>query len=88
MEKLPIPAFSHRENRDGTIDSICPKCFATIATSSLESELEQKEHEHHCDTPAAILFNQLQTEIESITDFEIEDTGPRPTPLNAQICDK
>ena len=41
--------FAHRENRDGTFDSICMKCFATVASSLKEAELEQGEQKHWCD---------------------------------------
>jgi hypothetical protein len=41
--------FAHRTNGDGTVDSICRMCFATIATSHWETDLERKEKEHICD---------------------------------------
>jgi hypothetical protein len=41
--------FAHRPNRNDTIDSVCRLCFATVATSQLESDLERKEQEHVCD---------------------------------------
>ena len=43
------PQFGHRENGDGTVDSICPHCFATVATVRQEAELDSKEREHQCD---------------------------------------
>lgn len=43
------PAFAHRTNRDGTIDSICRECFVTVATALWESELDQPEQTHVCD---------------------------------------
>ena len=52
MNTPTLTAFAHRENRDGTIDSICRTCFATIATSIRESELGRKEQEHRCDPMA------------------------------------
>jgi hypothetical protein len=41
--------FSHRHNSDGTIDSICHQCFATIATQPRESDLYMKERMHTCE---------------------------------------
>ena len=41
--------FAHRVNRDGTADSICLKCFATVAMSNWEADLEAEEREHSCD---------------------------------------
>jgi len=40
--------FAHRLNSDGTADSICLYCFATIATTPRESELERAERSHFC----------------------------------------
>ena len=42
-------AFVHRDNSDGTIDSICRHCLSTIATSMWEKELECAEYSHLCD---------------------------------------
>ena len=36
-------------NKDGTIDSICPRCYATIGTSTWEADLERIEAGHVCD---------------------------------------
>jgi hypothetical protein len=44
----PCPAFSHRHNRDGSHDSICVKCFATIATERIEEMLAESEQKHVC----------------------------------------
>jgi len=41
--------FSHRKNDDDSIDSICPHCFKTVATSTQESDLRQAERRHSCD---------------------------------------
>lgn len=47
---LPVhPAFVHRGNRDGTIDSICRQCYVTVGTSVWEAELDQAEQNHACD---------------------------------------
>jgi hypothetical protein len=41
--------FPHRLNRDGSFDSICLKCFATIANTITEMELKARENIHTCD---------------------------------------
>lgn len=41
--------FAHRFNANGTIDSICPRCYATVGTSSWEADLERMEADHICD---------------------------------------
>jgi hypothetical protein len=53
------PAFARRENRDGTIDSICRACFATVRTSVWESELELVEKNHACDPDVLERWNRL-----------------------------
>jgi hypothetical protein len=41
--------FAHRSNRNGTTDTICRECLATVATATWEAELERAEHAHACD---------------------------------------
>ena len=41
--------FCHRSNKDGTIDSICTRCYLTVGTALNESELPEIEHSHTCD---------------------------------------
>ena len=42
--------FPHSTNRDGTIDSICPRCFMTVATSRNEADLDRMELLHECQS--------------------------------------
>ena len=44
-----FPKFAHRSNLDGTTDSICFRCIATVATVYEERELLRYEQEHVCD---------------------------------------
>jgi len=41
--------FPHRRNRDGSVDSICPRCIATVASSSREADLKFPEAAHVCE---------------------------------------
>jgi len=41
--------FPHRANPDGTIDSICSRCYVTIGTANRESDLEVMEAVHVCE---------------------------------------
>lgn len=43
-----LSPFAHRENDDGTIDSICIECITVIASGEWE-DLERAESEHKCD---------------------------------------
>jgi hypothetical protein len=44
------PKYPRRSNRDGTFDSICPRCFTTIHSSFREEELSEHENRHVCET--------------------------------------
>jgi hypothetical protein len=47
---FPTPLeFIHRTNRNGTMDSICPRCFVTLTTSTWEADLELAESAHKCE---------------------------------------
>lgn len=41
--------YPHRLNRDGSYDSICPKCFITIHSSMREEDLVEPEENHVCE---------------------------------------
>jgi hypothetical protein len=40
--------FPHRKNADGSWDSICSKCFRTVATAKSERILADAEANHVC----------------------------------------
>jgi hypothetical protein len=60
MDSVTPPAFARRKNKDGTFDSICMKCFATIASSLKEPEVEHWEQRHRCDPVALERFNRAK----------------------------
>jgi len=41
--------FAHRKNPDESMDSICTKCFQTIASEDSENKLTAFEERHLCD---------------------------------------
>jgi hypothetical protein len=43
-----IPFFPHRRNRDGTFNSICLTCLATVAANKSEDELKELDKHHVC----------------------------------------
>ena len=43
------PAFVHRDNRDGTTESICRQCSVTVCTAVWEADLDRAEKNHACD---------------------------------------
>ncbi len=47
-------AFARRHNEDATIDSICTRCYQTIASERTESNLLNAEQRHACDPNLAL----------------------------------
>jgi hypothetical protein len=43
---ITLRTFPHRLNRDGSFDSICLKCFLTIANTVIETELKARKNMH------------------------------------------
>jgi len=50
--------FPHRMNKNGTIDSICPRCFTTIGCSTWEADLDRMEAAHVCEPARLSTFSQ------------------------------
>jgi hypothetical protein len=51
--------FHHRHNSNGTHDSICFRCYMTVATVGNESDLTRYEVEHACDPARLYQINQF-----------------------------
>ncbi len=49
MARLATPLYPHRHNANGSYDSICTECFATVATTETEDQLFLPELDHVCD---------------------------------------
>jgi hypothetical protein len=41
--------FPHRSNLDGTFDSICARCYMTVASAGFEGRLRAPEAGHVCN---------------------------------------
>jgi len=50
--------FPHRMNKNGVIDSICRRCFATIGSSTWEADLERIEAAHVCEPTRLASFKE------------------------------
>ena len=48
MSFQTAPFFPHRRNKDGSFNSICLKCFATVASHMTEEELKDQDKNHVC----------------------------------------
>jgi hypothetical protein len=49
MAALLRPRFPHRQNGDGSFDSICSTCFVTVASAEKEGDLTPSELMHKCE---------------------------------------
>jgi hypothetical protein len=58
MLTLLKSGFPHRHNDDGSHDSICLGCFATVATVQDEAQLSIHEIAHVCDAGFHYGFSQ------------------------------
>jgi hypothetical protein len=56
MRSLRPLEFRHRMNGNGSMDSICSRCYETIATSMWEAELELAEEAHKCERTGLRMF--------------------------------
>ena len=41
-------SFAHRLNSDSSVDSICTRCYQTVASDNHEPNLESAEASHEC----------------------------------------
>ena len=48
LYKLPLERFAQRQNKDGTANSICLACFATVTGSPQAPTLKMAETAHDC----------------------------------------
>jgi hypothetical protein len=49
MEISSPATFKHRNNPDGSWDSICAKCFLTVHSAAKEDDLPKSEQSHNCE---------------------------------------
>lgn len=59
MDCHAIPQFVDRPGKDGSFDSICRTCFATVASVGNEVELARYERTHVCNP---LRFHQASEE--------------------------
>src|SRR5277367_612305 len=50
-------SFARRRNSDTTIDSICTKCYQTIASAHTPGDLQAYEQVHRCDPSEEINYS-------------------------------
>lgn len=58
MNCSSLLSFSHRFRKDG-VESICTRCFLSIARSRREADLERFEREHVCDPVMTEWFERV-----------------------------
>ena len=70
--------FPHRMNKDGTIDSICPRCFVTLGRSTWEADLDRMEAAHLCQPAIPASFRERRR----ISVFSEPISDPLSSPTN------
>jgi hypothetical protein len=81
-----LPFYPHRQNRDGSFDSICLRCFATVANAKNVDELHTYEKDHVCDEAAVAQrsgnrkrqLNAIPASLASDYETRYETRGPMP----------
>jgi hypothetical protein len=54
------PFYPHRQNKDGSYDTFCLKCFAIVAHARTEAELEEYKQEHVCVVSSTWIGGRLR----------------------------
>lgn len=54
--------YAHRFNPNGSVDSICRRCFTTVATEFNEANLDDAEGKHICNPEDKLRSNVLAEE--------------------------
>ena len=75
MANKVLPFYPHRQNRDGSFDSICLRCFATVANARNVEELHSYDKEHVCD--ATSLAHRNESRLAKSLERQL---GNRPKP--------
>jgi hypothetical protein len=58
-----FPSFAKRRNSNRSIDSICTKCFLTVASVGSDEELVAHEEKHICDPFGAFSRTYASSEL-------------------------
>jgi hypothetical protein len=67
--------FPHRHNRNGSHDSICISCYATVASVQNEADLAQHEQKHVCDRSLLItLVNPAECQSQHSSEESVEQS--------------
>jgi len=73
--------FTHRSNLDGTVDTICLRCIATVATVYDEGKLLRYEEQHICDPVSVERFDGMKPPssetVEDSQNWQIPNLGKR-----------
>lgn len=78
MASPALSKFSHRFCENGTIVSVCRKCFATVGAAHWEADLDHKEKLHVCDP---MVLAHLYPDRARRIDFTAEEQSlPAPVP--------
>jgi hypothetical protein len=71
--------FAHRFNPDGTVDSICPRCFVTVDSAAKELDLVVNEEQHICDPFLVARYEFFGRKLRSETSQRVRLDRKRPS---------
>ena len=77
---LDETAFVHLILANGTTDSICTRCFVTVATAMRETDLNRAEQNHACDSWLVTHWKELAEHDPS------EGWDQKPPPARSPWC--
>jgi len=59
--------YAHRENPDGTFDSICLHCYLTVMQANTEQALAVAEAQHSCPPDSMLASNGVVKLLHQVT---------------------
>jgi len=75
-----MPMFIHRNNQDGSCDSICTECYSTVASVKNAWQLSNLESTHDCNDDGLMRQRTLLT----VSGVWFETRESRLPPDNAE----
>jgi len=66
MTMTNLVSFARRHNRDASVDSICTRCYQTIASADNVSELASPEQSHVCNLNGEFNRQPVDFQLESV----------------------
>jgi hypothetical protein len=62
--EISANGFPRRHHADGSFNSICPRCFRTVARNKTKRELDTAEKRHICQEPDLAAVRAAKEEVQ------------------------